>query len=222
MKSRQEGSQPRSTVGVDSLFLLAEELKQPLIAITHASEQHDHEAARLQAERALRTLDAIILGEQLASGQVELDLQPLHIGSVMVDVQQRLAPALKQRSIDAELSLRRGLALIDTDKRVVSSILTSLWQIMLSSVGSAANVTFTAKGYKGGIRVAISSPEAQLDGLNAPRISPQSAQPLKDLAGSGGDFLAATQLAELLGTKLTTSKRSIGVLLPKSSQLSLV
>ncbi len=222
MDKRLEGRGPGLSSSKDSLFLLAQELKHPLTAIAQASELGNSELVRQQAQRALRTLDAIVLGEQVAAGQVGLDLKPLQIGSVMVDVHQQIQPMLKTRSINAEISLRRGLALIDSDRLVVSTILTSLWHVMISAVGSSTDISFSAKSYKGGVRVSLSSKSAKLSGLNKPRTNLHSSQPIKELASGAGDFLAASQLASLLGTKLTASPKSIGVLLPKSSQLTLV
>ena len=223
MNANREGYEPLFS-SKEGLFLLAEELKQPLTAIAQSAEINHDAVITRQARQALQTIDGILIGEQIAHGQRHLTLQPLHVGSVMTDVSRDMQSTIQDRHVRAQLQLKRGLSLIDADRTVLQHLLKSIWGVMLAMTDKASEpeIAFSAKQTRFGVRISLKSPSVDLSGLQVSHFKADSTQPLRQLAGSGADMLVALQLNSLLRSKMTLSKHSISVTLAPSTQLALV
>lgn len=100
-------------ISSDSLLLsVAEQLKLPLLHIARLAEVDAIEArvsvediTRMQvsAEAALRLVDGYLLGLQLAKEQTNLELEPVSLGSTLVDIAHQLDGFARLYGIDLEV-----------------------------------------------------------------------------------------------------------------------
>jgi hypothetical protein len=204
------------------LTLLGEELKQPLVAIAQLAELQSSGDIKIQANKALRTIDNVLLHRSIASGQVALRLEPVHVGSAMESVRQTMQPFMKQQGCRTELRVQKSLQPVDVDKQLLTGVVESLWQAFASTLKGPADIVCRANKTSRGIRVSLSSASAELGDVHFARTNHTSSQPISAFAGPATDFLTAQQLCHLLGATLTKSANSIGVTLPPSRQLQIV
>ncbi len=204
------------------LALLGEELKQPLVAIAQMAELDESEEIQMQAKRALRTIDNVLLHRRIQTGQTMLQLEPVHVGSTMQAVQQEMKPLLKQQGCRTELHIRSGLQPVDVDRRVLHGMLQSLWQAFGSAIVDEDTINCSARKTKAGIRVTLTSDSADLKAVHFSKANVYSSQPLTAFAGPAADFLTAKELANILGVRISKTANSIGMTLPVSKQLQMV
>lgn len=212
----------------DLLHLLGEELKQPLVAISQVAElQGSSEAIHAHARQALHTIDTILLYQRYASGQLSLQLEPVHVGATMQAVAKTMEPLMRANGCHASIVVMHGLRPVDVDRKLFVSALQSLWQAFLGTLqGDEAHVVCEAKRTPRGVYVSVHSVNADLSAVHLAQKNNMSAQPITGLAGSSADLLAAQGMFTLLGSKLnkTTTKYShgFGVTLAPSRQLQMV
>ncbi len=210
----------------DLLLMLAEELKQPLINIAHLSELNADARILTQAQKALNTIDNITLYRQFVSGQLSLNLEPVHVGSAIAQVASTIEPQMKMSGCWTELSIQNSLQTADIDRRVLSGALLSLWQAFIESIDNPTEIVCSAKKMQGGIRLSIVSKGANIESLSFSGANTSSTQPIVGFAGPATDLITARNMFELVGGKMTKSRRKdmsgIGVTLRTSQQLHLV
>ena len=210
------------------LLLLGEELKHSLVAITQLAELtgKQHDDISLQAKKGLKTIDNILLYQQAHSGQLTLELEPVHIGSSMHSVASNMASVMKASGCVAELQIQHGLQPVDTDRRLLEGALTSLWHVFISTVEGPAEVVCKARRTGQGVRVSIHSAQANFENVSLSKINLESAQPVNGLAGPAVDLITSQGLFSLLGSQLNKAafKNAVGfgVTLPISKQLQMV
>lgn len=204
------------------LALLGEELKQPLVAIAQLAELQSSDDIGIQAKRALRTIDNVLLYKRVSSGQIQMALEPIHVGSAIQEVQHRMKPLLMQQGCRTELYISSGLRPVDVDKRLLLGVVESLWQAFASALPQKAVLQCHAKKTKNGIRVSLSSTSTTFETVHFKKVNNDSSQPLAAFAGPSADMLAAQQLCTLLGAQITKTSRGIGVTLTPSKQLQMV
>ena len=207
--------------------LLGEELRRPLTHIHQLAQlgNRDH-MIQAQVQRALRTIDNVLLYKRLATGQLELQLEPVHVGSIMSDVLQLIGPQMALSGCRSELAIHSTLQPVTTDRKVLLHALVGLWQAYIVSAKDATMITCGAKRVSGGVRITLSSDGATFEGLSLARANMKSAQPITELAGAATDLLIAKNILKLAGSRLTVSRlhhtNGIGVTLPISKQLQFV
>jgi hypothetical protein len=204
------------------LSLLGEELKQPLVAIAQLAELQSSQDISIQARRALRTIDNVLLYRRVTSGQIELELEPVHVGSAIQEVQQRMKPLIFQQGCKVELHISNSLQPVDVDRRLLTGVVESLWQAVVAIVPSQSILQCYAKKTKKGIRVSLGCASATFEDVHFKRANSESSQPLTAFAGPSTDFITAQQLCRLLGAEITKSTQGIGVTFTPSRQLQMV
>jgi hypothetical protein len=93
---------------------IAEQLKMPLMYIARQAEFYRGEETidpltfrdmQTNADMALRLVDSYILGLDLATKQLNLQLEPVSISSTLYDIAHDLTPLLRQRNTELQLVL---------------------------------------------------------------------------------------------------------------------
>lgn len=212
----------------DLLLLLGEELKQPLVAIAQLAELQAEKGSevRAYATQALNTIDNILLYQRVHSGQTELLLEPVHIGSTMQEVAHNMEPLMRASGCHTELVIQHGLTPVDADRRLLSSALQSLWQAFLGTVQNSSEITCKAQKTPQGVRISLQCGDSSADSILFTQSNFSSAQPITGIAGPAADLLTARGMFALLGADLTktTSKNmfGLGATLSISKQLQIV
>lgn len=211
----------------DLLFLLGEEIKQPLIAISQLSELKDSGSSiNAHAKEALRTIDNILLYQRVSSGQTALKLEPVHVGSTIRDVSEVMEPLMRTAGCRTEVRIQHSLSPVDVDRQVLNGALQGLWQALMSTMTDPSEIVCRAHRTKGGIRLSLTSLKADVTNLSFKRANVKSFQPMSAVAGPVTDLLAAHGMFELLGSSLTKTEgktfSGFGVTLKISQQLQIV
>lgn len=209
------------------LYMLGEEVKQPLIAISQLSELKDKgELINVQAKKALRTIDNILLFNRINSGQTALSLEPVHVGSTIADVAYDMEPLMRQAGCQTEIRIQKSLSPIDVDRQVFRGAVQGLWQALLSTMPSNSNVRCTAQKTSDGVRLSLTSRDAVVENLSLKNANYNSLQPITAIAGPASDLLAARGMFSVLGGELTktegTRLSGFGVTLKTSQQLQML
>lgn len=209
------------------LFLLGEELKNPLTHILQLSQLGDKDTMiQAHVQRALNTIDSVLLYRRLVSGQLTLELEPVHVGSVITQVADIVAPQMAMLGCLCRLEIQTSLQPAEMDRRLLQRALVSMWQSFISSAKDTTQITCNARRVPAGIRVTICSNEPFSGELSLAGANLASTQPVQSLAGSATDLLTARGMFKLTGVHLTRSRQKdtygIGFTLPISKQLQLV
>jgi hypothetical protein len=211
--------------------MMGEELKKPLTAIKLLAENNAENlsAISLEARRALRTVDNILLYQQLASDQTSLILEPVHVGNTLTQVAHELSPLSIEFGCETEVFIQSGMSTVDVDSAVLRSGIESLWQAVLGMAERPSPVSWHVYRTPQGIRIAVTNNSLDLKkvSLSARQaLSGQSRQPFAGIAGPATDLLTARGLFTLLGSTLTKVTREgqqgLAVTFRPSAQLALV
>jgi signal transduction histidine kinase len=212
----------------DLLLLLGEELKQPLIAIAQLAELEGggKTETNAYARQALQTIDNMLLYQRFSSGQLELQLEPVHVGAAMQEVVHKMQPLAQALGCHISIDIAHGLQPVDVDRRLFTSALLSLWQAFLATTPSDAQIVCRAKKSTKGVYVSLQSASADLVDIHLRRPNFDSTQPLKGVAGASADLLTAQAMFLLLGTDVgktrTKTTSGLGLTLLPSRQLQMV
>jgi hypothetical protein len=96
------------------LCSVAEQLKMPLMYIARQAELYKFEETidrtvfrdmQTNADLALRLVDSYLLGLDLATKRLDLQLEPVSISATLYDVAHELTPLLRQRNTELQLVL---------------------------------------------------------------------------------------------------------------------
>ncbi len=210
------------------LLLLGEELKQPLIAISQLAEiQGDNQGeVSAYARQALQTIDNMLLYQRFSSGQLAIQLEPVHVGATMQEVAQKMAPLAKAMGCHISIQVAHGLQPVDVDRRLLRSALISLWQAFLTNISTETEVVCRAKKTSKGVYLSLQSTDADLANIHLNRPNFDSTQPLQGVAGASADLLTAQAMFSLLRTdiskKCTKTTAGFGLTLLPSKQLQMV
>jgi K+-sensing histidine kinase KdpD len=138
------------------VFMLGEELKKPLTAIKLLSESNaDGNKINLEAQKALRTVDNILLFQQISENQLSLVPEPVHVGSTITDVVHNLRPLSIEFGCETEVIIQHGITTIDVDKNVLRSSIESLWQAVLSMTEKPSPLVCHVYKTNQGIKLAL-------------------------------------------------------------------
>jgi light-regulated signal transduction histidine kinase (bacteriophytochrome) len=212
------------------VFMMGEELKKPLTAIKLLAENNANlSTISLEARRALRTVDNILLYQQLSTDQVALQFEPVHLGSAITQVAHDLSPLSIEFGCETEVFIQPGMTTVDVDSTVLRSGIESLWQAVLGMAERPSPLTWHVNRTQKGIRIAVvnNSMDLKKVSLSIPKSTTgQSRQPFAGIAGPATDLMTAKGLFMLIGSPLTkiTKDGSSGfaVTFRPSAQLALV
>jgi K+-sensing histidine kinase KdpD len=221
--------QTNSRFDEDNLvFMMGEELKKPLTAIQALAESNsESQTIRLEARRALRTIDNVLLYQQLAADQLSMQFSPVHIGSTLTNVARDLQPLSIERGCETEVFIQSGIATVDSDPRVLKSGIESLWQAVLGMTERPSPLVWKVYRAPQGIRIAVINNSVDLSKVHLSKINKtKSKQPFAGIAGPGTDLVAARGIFDLLGSNISKihkeGQHGLAVTLPISKQLALM
>jgi hypothetical protein len=225
-----ENGQIRQFAEHELVFMMGEELKKPLMNIKLLAESQDaYSTIGLEAHRALRTIDNVLLFQQLSSDQLSLTLEPIHVGNTLTNVATQLQPLSMEFGCETEVFIQSGINTVDVDNRVLKSGLESLWQAMLGMTQRPSTLSWHVYKSPKGIRIALLNNSVDLSKVSFSKnheTAGSSRQPFAGVAGPATDLLTASGLFTILGTSLTKIKKEgqqgLAVTLKASTQLALV
>jgi len=212
------------------VFMMGEELKKPLTAIKLLAENNANlSTISLEARRALRTVDNILLYQQISTEQIALLLEPVHLGSTITQVAHDLSPLSVEFGCETEIIIQPGMTTVDVDNSVLRSGIESLWQAVLGMAERPSPLTWHVYRTKQGIRIAVINNSLDLKKVSlSSRHSGggKSRQPFAGIAGPATDLMTARGLFMLLGSQLTKISKEghpgLAVTFRPSAQLALV
>ena len=211
------------------MFMMGEELKKPLTAIKALAENSSqHKTIHAEARRALRTIDNMLLYQRLSADQLTLELEPVHVGSTLVQLAEELRPLSLEFGCETEVYIQSGISAVDADIATLKSSLESLWQAVLGMTSRPSPLSWYVNKQHNGIRVVLvnNSIDVSKISMTSSRKAGVSMQPYAGIAGPATDLVTAHGLFDILGTKLTKVKKGtsagFAVTLPISPQLVLV
>lgn len=210
------------------VFMLGEELKKPLTAIQALAQTGAKPASiSLEARKALRTIDNVLLYQKLVSEQLALRVEPVHVGSTLTQIAHSLQPLSMEFGCETEVNIQPGLSAVDVDSRLLRSGLESLWQAVIGMSSRPSPISWHVYRQSSGVRIVLvnqSLNTAKITFSNNSAIG-VSRQPFTGAEGPLTDLIAARGLFAGLGATLTKARRGSGagfaVTLPASPQLSL-
>ncbi len=217
------------------LLALAEELKLPLLHISHQTElyqqQHGIELTNIQASarHALLLLDNYVLVQRLR--QQALVLEPVSVSSVLYDVAHALTPLAKQYDCSIQLIIEGKYGPVMSNKPALYSAMTSIGtSFIAASQQPKGKLVLAAHRTNGNIAAGAFS---GVNGLGdrvlrqGRALYGRARQPLQSFTAhpAAGIFIADEILA-LLGSELRTAQhnnqKGLAALLTPSRQLALV
>lgn len=211
-----------------AVFMLGEELKQPLIAIKVLAENSENVAIQLEAKRALRSIDNLLYYQQLSRRQQSLQFTTVHVGDAFTDVSHYLQPLSLERGCETEIKIQSGVGPVYADPTALRLAIESLWQAVITMTQKPSPLNWHM--YKSNNSVRLIVINSSLD-LTKVRFSSQSVrnftkQPYSGIAGPATDLLTSNGIFTMLGGQLTKVRKDglpgLAISLPISKQLSFV
>jgi len=224
---RVDIGQVQGSFSEELLFLLGEELKRPLVSISQLSELGGKDILiHTQAQKALNTIDNVLLYKQFSTGQMALNFEPVHVGSAITEVVAMMTPQMRMSGCWSEINIQSSLRPADIDRRLLNGALLAMWQAVVQSMETSTKIVCSAQRIPKGIRLSVMSKGINLDNLLLSATNMSSTQPISSVAGPAADLLAARCMFDLVGSKLTKSSNKgmsgFGVTLRTSKQIRLV
>lgn len=212
------------------VFMMGEELKKPLTAIKLLAESRpDLQSISLEARKALRTVDNLLLYQQFTSDQITLVLEPVHLGNTLTQVANDLRPLSIEFGCETEVFIQSGISTVDVDSAVLRSGIESLWQAVLGMTERPSPLSWHVYRTSQGIRVAVVNNSLDLSRVKLHKSNVhagQSKQPFAGIAGPATDLVTAKGLFTIMGSRLTKitkeGKQGLAVTFQPSAQLALV
>lgn len=211
------------------LLLLGEELKRPLVSIRQLAEMAESELSEqmsAHAKHALMTIDNILLYQRMSSGQTNLNLEPVHVGSAIHEAAKQVEPLMREAGCRTELIIQHSLQPVDADRNLLTSAIVSLWQGLITTANPSSDIICQAKKTPFGVRISIHSKSINIGNINFSTANKKSSQPIKGISGPATDIITAQGLFELLGTGISKSSYNntvgLGATLQISRQLQMV
>lgn len=207
---------------------LLRELQHTLYEIAREAELGGKEALRrtqIRADQSLRLIDSYIVSVQLETGQMQLELAPYGIGSVM----HQAAHELREFNGFPPMVQTKTSQPVMTNYELLKSMLFSAGQFVSDSVKAPVLLRSfaTASGDVGVGVFAKNFDVTNKDLKLAVNTSGQSSMPMAQHSeGSGVMLVLASSLAQALGGGLHVKRmgdfRGFATTLPKSQQISLM
>ena len=155
-----------------------------------------------------------------------MNLEPVHIGSALTNVSKDLQPLSIEKGCETEVFIQSGLDPIDSDPKILTTGLESLWQAVLGMTMRPSPIVWKVYRTQQGIRVAVINNSVDLSKVKLFSNEIKSRQPIAGIAGPATDLFTATGIFRALGTNVskihTEGLHGLAVTLPISKQLALV
>ncbi len=222
---------------------LAEQVKQPFVAIAHAAELSRMHPGKeeldrlfstisLTSEAALKLIDGYLLSVQLQQ-EPTLALEPVSLGSVLYDTAQRLDKYAKAHDCTVELHVQGRYGPVMARQEVVETALESLGYSFIeaaSNQGSRTKIMLMVRRTRHGMSTGVFSDTDRLSSTlfkQAKILKGIARQPLGDFsAGSGAGVFVADALFSWLDSPMKVARfrsmQGLASTLIPSRQLSLV
>ena len=206
---------------------LLRELKQELYVIARSAELGDNvsiEQIQLSAEQSIKIIDGLILADSIKNGQIQLQLQPIGIGSVMHEVSYDVRSSIN-KPVSLEILANKS---VDTNLSLVKSLLFSL-SIFTNSIEHSEIIFKSFESKPDKVNIGIFSKRLQItqsDLDNGMKRIDKSDMPIPKYSSSAGaSLLVAKKISDILDTNLSVKKhrntRGFTVELPVTKQLGL-
>lgn len=238
MVLREEGAL-ESTEVAGLLRIIAEQLRLPLCSIARQAELsqltgnialEDLNAVHARATAALTLVDSYLLGLQLMQTQATLELEPVSVSALLVDVAHELDGFAKQ--YDAKLSLQIGgrFAPVMAHRQGLKAALLALtYGLLEASVTYGEEITLAVHRTPKGI---ITGVYGGFEGCNseswrrALNLMSNASQPIAAIPTNGAMLFVAHTILRAMSSKLRPSiyrkGRGLAATLHTSQQLSFV
>lgn len=211
----------------NGVLALMREVKLDLYSIARQAELgNDDQIAGVQAraEQSMRLIDSYILSAQAEYGQLQLDLEPLAIGSVLHEVAHSMRSVNRQVDIQAKANQP-----VMTHRAALHGLLTSAGRLLADSTDSKLILrSFTTTGNDIGVGVFAKNLDLTTDDIRSClQLRGKAHMPLaRHSSSSGVTLVVADALARALGGSLEVKRmgslRGLATILPKSDQLALI
>lgn len=213
------------------LTAMAEDLKLPLLQIARSSELIGMKEQQRTAEMAMRLIDGYILGLQTDT-QMNLELEPVTLSSVLYDVAEELVPLAKQAGYELEIAVSGKLGPVMGNRRVLQHAFTLLGYELLQAAEDEEKPRFTlaTHGTKGGVVAGVYTNNTRLtsDAMRRARALVGSAHqilPVGSASNGAGIFIADNLIKSLASTLRVTryhKQAGLAATFLQSQQLKLV
>lgn len=223
-----------------SIINIAEQLKLPLVQILHELElqkiniESDMSNIEVSAEYALKLIDNYLLSLRLESADLEFNLEPISVSSVLYDSAESLDKLAKQYGINLELELNNSLKPVMANRLGLQSALTSVGASLVESIPAQQDSDYRLKlssykcryGIVAGFYLNSSALGSNL--LKIGRSLMQvSRQPIPNLSPSAGaGIFVAENIFKAMNLNLRVSKHhdlyGLGTVLKMNDQLHLI
>lgn len=222
---------------------IAEQVKLPLMYISRQAEfsrgeetvpRESFEDMQANADMALRLIDSYILGLDLSSRQMDLELEPVPLSAVLYDIAHDLTPIARQHNTDIELVLSGRHGQVMAHSQGLSAALYSLGSVLAevcSEDKSRGRLRIAAHRSTRGVVAGMyldGIPSMQTTMYQARKMREQfNRQPFSKLTSSTGagifvaDVILASMNARLRAGRFH-GKNGLAMTLQPSKQLQLV
>lgn len=225
----------------DLLRSIAEQLKLPLMHIARQAEFYKNEETlgrqtlsdmQLNADMAIRLVDGYILGLDLATSQLDLELEPVSLSSTLYDVAHDLTPVAKQYNCEVQLLLAGKYGQVMAHKEGLNAAIYSIG-LSLIELDTPENLDHKIK------LIAHHSPQGIITGVyvdrsvetpkvaNANNYQIKMRQPFADVTAQNGvGVFMADAILSSMNTKLRVGKfrdlHGLAMTLKPNKQLQLI
>jgi len=221
-----------NTLSQQTFHALARELKEPLVNISRQAELLNISKISQQANSAMTLVDGFLLSAQSDYGQLQFDLEPIDVGSILYNISCQYRESTLENQIEVELVLARD-NLIMANRRALEVSLGCLMQLAIDQNYDESRKSLirlvSFKKRNGNVMTGILSTAFSLNAKDLARAEKlyghSHLATNTSLNGSGIRIAVAEQLMRSLGTRLISLKRNnlrgLGIEFIKSEQLSL-
>lgn len=98
---------------------LVSQLLTPLHALKLDAEYHENSFATSQSKLALDMLESTLLLHRINARQTQLDLEPVHVGDVVVHTLASMREYFYSNNIDYELEIQKGVPAVTADRSLL-------------------------------------------------------------------------------------------------------
>ena len=235
---REEGA--LEATEVDGLLrVIAEQLRLPLCAIARQAELgqltgdvslKDLSIVHTQATAALTLVDSYLLGLQLMHAQTSLELEPVSVSALLVDVAHELDGFAKQYDTRLKLHIGGRFAPVMAHRRGLKAALLALtYGLLEANVTPGEEITLAVHRTPKGIITGVYGSFEGCDNENWRRaltLMGKASQPIAAVPSNGAMLFIAHTILRAMSSRLRPGMymkgRGLVTTLPTSQQLSLV
>jgi hypothetical protein len=224
------------------LASVAEQLKVPLLHIARQAELAAMPDAPLnmtdacnfiqqRADAAMRLVDSYLLGLELLGSQMQLELEPVSVASILYDTAHHLSKTAKQYGVSLELHIAGRYGPVMAHPRGLQAALLSLGYACIEAQPSADRpLKLVTHRSSGGIRLGvygIADDVRDASLRQGRKLAGRAAQPFVDFSGGpAAGVYVADVIFEAMATRLSVSRHQslsgLSAVLQPSQQLQLV